>query len=422
MKFFIIMFVLFVSVQSFGVELQHYRMSHGLVFETLEDAKIDNSHVMNGYKTLFTLGYSLANEPLVFKTANNSVLEKNQVLDRMQTLHFGVGHYINEAFMIGLRGSYSELDPVFGNKTKDLNDILLDVKWRFWKNEKSAFVIQPFLTYGVDAKNFIPTDSQGGVLGPEGNFFTNEGVGAGARLIYDRLFSFGNVVANLGYNNNNEAVYDQNPSADFIGVDKTSIITLGLGAYLPIYDSLGANIEFKQNWTTPLNSNLNPSEIYLGLSGALTRTVHSFVGVGFRNLASSNPINDVRISAGLKFIIPEVQSKTSSNKTQNANNSFALENKESLQMISDAVSKNKGSIKKIIIVGHTSKVGSKDYNRKLSFKRALEIKNFLISKGVIDINIDLSGKDFSELVSGKKHNENRRTEVLIQLKGEDACL
>jgi outer membrane protein OmpA-like peptidoglycan-associated protein len=163
------------------------------------------------------------------------------------------------------------------------------------------------------------------------------------------------------------------------------------------------------------------------------------------------------MSAGLKFIIPEVQSKTSSNETQNnvqrvskeeylsygksdlvekqstckqnlvfvvrfANNSFALENKESLQMISDAVSKNKGSIKKIIIVGHTSKVGSKDYNRKLSFKRALAIREFLISKGAVGINIDLSGKDFSELVSGKKHNENRRTEVLIQLKGEDACL
>jgi predicted permease len=98
----LILFALFIFSSASAVELQHYRMSHGLVFETLEDTKIDNSHVMNNYRTLFTAGYSWANEPLVFKSVNNNFGDNSQVIKDMQTLHIGIGHYLNERLIIQL--------------------------------------------------------------------------------------------------------------------------------------------------------------------------------------------------------------------------------------------------------------------------------------------------------------------------------
>ena len=72
-------------------------------------------------------------------------------------------------------------------------------------------------------------------------------------------------------------------------------------------------------------------------------------------------------------------------------------------------------ITKYIIVGHTDTKGTKEYNNKLSLKRAITIKNNLINQGINVENITLLGKGEKLLAvptpDEVAHPANRRAEI-----------
>ena len=87
----------------------------------------------------------------------------------------------------------------------------------------------------------------------------------------------------------------------------------------------------------------------------------------------------------------------------------------SLNEIKNFLKKNKSIITKYLIVGHTDTKGTKEYNKKLSFKRAVKIQEILIKLG-IDINdtkivargeSDLAIQTSDEIA----HPANRRAEI-----------
>tara|TARA_Y100001970_G_scaffold33561_1_gene41766 strand:+ start:223 stop:1089 length:867 start_codon:yes stop_codon:yes gene_type:complete len=81
------------------------------------------------------------------------------------------------------------------------------------------------------------------------------------------------------------------------------------------------------------------------------------------------------------------------------------------------INKNNLLINKYIIVGHADKKGTKDYNYKLSLKRAKAVKDILVEMGINNKFITLLGKgEESPAIStpdGIAHPANRRVEIKI---------
>lgn len=77
-------------------------------------------------------------------------------------------------------------------------------------------------------------------------------------------------------------------------------------------------------------------------------------------------------------------------------------------------------IESIIVTGHADRIGSEEYNRNLSARRANAVKAYLVSKGNDAARIYAEGKGKSQPVTGDKCRkmgaENRRNKKLI------ACL
>ena len=89
----------------------------------------------------------------------------------------------------------------------------------------------------------------------------------------------------------------------------------------------------------------------------------------------------------------------------------------SINTLKNFIIKHHTEITKYIIVGHTDTKGTKEYNNKLSLKRAITIKNNLINQGINVENITLLGKG-EELLAVPTpdevaHPANRRAEIKI---------
>ncbi len=86
--------------------------------------------------------------------------------------------------------------------------------------------------------------------------------------------------------------------------------------------------------------------------------------------------------------------------------------------LDDLVSKMGGlNLEVIIGVGHTDSVGTKEYNQKLSERRANTVKDYLVGKGIEKNRVYTEGKGLSQPVADNKTAEgrakNRRVEVEV---------
>tara|TARA_B100000029_G_scaffold499592_1_gene570203 strand:+ start:713 stop:1597 length:885 start_codon:yes stop_codon:yes gene_type:complete len=89
--------------------------------------------------------------------------------------------------------------------------------------------------------------------------------------------------------------------------------------------------------------------------------------------------------------------------------------KVSKDVIKKFILKNKKLISNFVIVGHADTRGSKQYNLKLSLKRAETVKNILIENGINEKNISILGKgeDYLavETADNVAHPANRRAVI-----------
>jgi OOP family OmpA-OmpF porin len=88
--------------------------------------------------------------------------------------------------------------------------------------------------------------------------------------------------------------------------------------------------------------------------------------------------------------------------------------------IDDALAKVRGvDLEMVIATGHTDSVGSDAYNQKLSERRAMAVKEYLVSKGIPASKITTIGKGESQPVATNKTAEGRQKNrrVDIEFKG-----
>ena len=72
------------------------------------------------------------------------------------------------------------------------------------------------------------------------------------------------------------------------------------------------------------------------------------------------------------------------------------------------------------VEGHTDNIGAKEYNQRLSERRAESVANYLIDKGVDNSRVTIQGFGFSKPIASNKTEEgrsmNRRTEIKFTVK------
>ena len=93
--------------------------------------------------------------------------------------------------------------------------------------------------------------------------------------------------------------------------------------------------------------------------------------------------------------------------------------KEQSQQLAKALNMGKLKMSKLLLIGHTDKVGSDAYNLDLSQRRSLSVKNYLLTiDSVFSSRISTNGMGESQLLSqgttDSDHQLNRRVEIQIQ--------
>jgi OmpA-OmpF porin, OOP family len=68
----------------------------------------------------------------------------------------------------------------------------------------------------------------------------------------------------------------------------------------------------------------------------------------------------------------------------------------------------------ILVVGHTDRIGSAEYNLKLSDRRAAAVKTYLVSKGIEANRVYTEGKGKTQPVTGDKCKGNVKSKALIE--------
>ena len=86
--------------------------------------------------------------------------------------------------------------------------------------------------------------------------------------------------------------------------------------------------------------------------------------------------------------------------------------------LNDLADKIKGlNLEAVIATGHTDSIGTVEYNKKLSLRRANAVKSYLVSRGIPADRIYVEGKGESQPVATNKtaagRAENRRVEVEV---------
>jgi len=69
----------------------------------------------------------------------------------------------------------------------------------------------------------------------------------------------------------------------------------------------------------------------------------------------------------------------------------------------------------VLVTGHTDRIGSQQYNQKLSERRADAVRDYLVSKGVAKDKIETLGMGKTQPVPGVTCNQKNRKELIACL-------
>jgi outer membrane protein OmpA-like peptidoglycan-associated protein len=382
-----------------AVNIQTFSFTQTPNYAIIEDALDPNSITNNNYKYLFTAAYHYVRNPLVVLSSQGK--RTGVAIDYYNSINLGFGYRLNAESIIGIETFVSQAK--YDNKTgTGLGDTSLTYKYRL-TDKSSPFAI------ALIPKLFVPT-------GKEDLFLSDKSFGYGGLVAIEKNLQYLQLAINLGY--------ISSADAKFSNLDYREKFVTGIGAYIPVNDKWGGDIEFCRQNTMPLNKGPTPSEFFTGIRVQANDSKIYYSGIGWGDLKDSYG-NDFRIVAGIKWTprfyeasaTPEYHQREEIVESKNINFSHASSklSKTAQGMLEKMASDILGRIKKVKIIhieGYASQVGKAQFNLALSQKRASITKDYLVQSGVPleKIEIVSNGDKSSPL---DDYAANRRVEIRI---------
>lgn len=249
----------------------------------------------------------------------------------------------------------------------------------------------------------------------------------------------------LGFGALNYYVLDQPAAKSPNTVDgsgMTGVIPIGIGTEIKLSNSVALDVSAGYNLS--LTDNLNYYKIKtmtdgyisfglgLSFSGKSNKPIEKSEGVAKQPVVAPAPApappkpEPVKVEAPAPPPAPKVEApKPPVEKELTFDfvhfdfNKFALtkENKDILDHAYDVISKYNEP--KVVLSGNTDSKGSEKYNMKLSKKRALIVKDYLVKKGLDEkcISIEIFGKTKPVVLNDTDQDraKNRRTEITAKV-------
>jgi OOP family OmpA-OmpF porin len=242
------------------------------------------------------------------------------------------------------------------------------------------------------------------------------------------------LLAGLGIANN-DVDYSLNNQA--VGGDKTSWMgNVGAGMQYLFSERFGVQADVRHVWSeakTALNNTDTVGNTYLNLAAIINFDAPKPVAVVSAPLpvAQVQPMPE-KVVVAVAPCKPTFESiSVAAEKLFDFDKAeIKAEGRQILDVAAEKISAN-ADLDLVLVTGHTDKIGSDQYNQKLSERRANAVKAYLVTKGVEDGRLKAVGKGESEPVAacdgvkGKKLIEclqpNRRVVLSAEKQRESAC-
>ncbi len=436
MKFLFILICLsansFSQASSYGnvdgtINATRFRLSFSPNTATIEDANLANNSFMIRdnqeirHIWLFSASYDfsrhgiLADPPL-------TTLPVKPLIKEVHSLRLGASKVFSSKFMLGLKVPFHRVMLAERNTGLDkfnfhLGDIELMGKYQFYKKNKINITLNPFIVLPTGSNEYLTSDKS-----------TSIGL--------DGLFSYqkknSKLYASAGYAFNHGAKLNFNYNSGHVDIiDHKSQLRFGIGYAHDFLDKLGVNAEIYGRYSTTFTKYRNPIQTQLSLRYELKKGLLGLYG-GYHFEGFKFKENEKGFFLGLKtlygktskFISDERKAEVKDFLELSLNVQFDSDSDviqsisyERLNEFSDKLIKYAADFKSVTIEGHTDSLHDESYNMNLSNKRAIAIKNYLVSRGVHASKLQTLGFGESRLKTlgntEEDHAQNRRVEMKV---------
>lgn len=412
-----------VSVQTFR---SPFNLNYGMVESSINDG-LPWAEKSSVPKYFLSVDSHYADDPLVVinRTTNTRV---STVVDNVLTTEVAVGYFLNPNSSI-----YAQLPLHLSalpsrSKEFDLGDSRLAGKFMLGHGySNTVFSLVPELTL------------------PSGNatrFLSDDSIAPGILLVAENDLGGMRLTGNIGYR--------YASAARGTGINYRNRIPLGIGASIPVGKKVAVNAEATGSLNFPLAQQQNPSEFYLGLNYHPKKYLALIGGASVGALDSQGSLNYRAQLALRMYLSPEEKAvaepvyykeepkapapkgpraRMVENKIEILEEIQFEHNKDRLLQssklvldeVAEIIEKNKADIKRIHVEGHTSLVGSEEYNDKLSVRRCNSVVNYLVNERGIPRKMLVPkgyGEQRPKYLPGKATEEelelNRRVEFNVE--------
>ena len=114
-----------------------------------------------------------------------------------------------------------------------------------------------------------------------------------------------------------------------------------------------------------------------------------------------------KMESGVKIVIENILFNT-------GKSTLKAESFKEIDKLAELLEKNPKV--RVEVSGHTDNVGSASVNKKISKSRALTVKNYLVSRGILEDRIEYQGYGFDQPIAPNDSPEGRATNRRVEIK------
>lgn len=391
--------LLSMSSASFALNLTGYQFSDSYRYSILNDSLMEK---FPG-RSVGTLSLGSIHSPFYY---SDTYLhdKRRDIIDSNQVLTAGFSYYATDRIAVGVEANAIH-NTVFDDTTTSFGDTVVHSKINLMKREDFSLAINPRVS--------LPT-------GREKNFTSQGSVGGALNVVAEKTFNKFHILASVGGQSSKDNRY-----AD---VDHRQLLLTQLGLSYDVSDRMNVNLESWRNIPLVDDTLQDEGRYYLTAKYRATNNLSGYAGLGVSGLTS---VTSDTYSAFIGIKIHGADEAKSDAVAMTAaapvrmaptsalyfnHNSSRLETKEAdkLGEYVDYFSAVK-DITTVEIGGFASAPGTKVYNQKLSERRAEEVRQLLIEKGVSSdiLTTQGYGEDFA---TGANEAMDRKVQFKIMKK------